>query len=330
MRASIDIGRAQLHSGQRFSLREAARILEVPEARLRALARAGFLAPQRGPIGPLSFGFQDLLVLRTTKGLLESGVPMRRIRRIWASLREQLTADLPLTGISITTDGEEVVASDGSTRWGADSGQFLLNFEASEIAERAGEPAGPPRLRLVTRADATAVTAPRESAPAADGARLAVHEADAPAPVEPEMALTADLTAEEWYEAACELEVSAPEQAREAYRRALELDPSLADAHVNLGRHFHVGGELGRAEPHYREAVRLDPDDPTPHFNLGVLLEELGRREEAIHAYRQAVLRDPDFADAHCNLGLLLESLGRRQEAVRHLMAARKLTGLPE
>src|SRR5205085_8918667 len=130
-------------STQRFSLRDAARILEVPEARLRALARAGFLAPQRGPIGPLSFGFQDLLLLRTTKGLLESGVPMRRIRRIWSSLREQLAADLPLTSISIRTDGEEVVAFDGRTRWRPDSGQFLLDFEASEIAERAESATAP-------------------------------------------------------------------------------------------------------------------------------------------------------------------------------------------
>ena len=336
MRASAEIGRAELHAGQRFSLREAARILEVPEARLRALARAGFLAPQRGPIGPLSFGFQDLLVLRTTKGLLESGVPMRRIRRIWTSLREQLTADLPLTSISIHTDGEEVVASDGSARWGADSGQVLLNFDASEIAERAEEPAGPPRLRIVGGADA----APGRGAPVerrlvaepgglrhAEGDSEIIRSASAGAGAGADMALTADLTAEEWYEAACELEVTDPAQAREAYARALELEPRLADAHVNLGRHLHVAGELGRAEPHYREAVRLDPDDPTPHFNLGVLLEELGRRDEAVHAYRQAVLRDPDFADAHCNLGLLLETLGRPREAVRHLMAARKLSG---
>src|SRR2546426_10325365 len=156
MRASAEIGRAEAQSDQRFSLREAARILEVPEARLRALARAGFLAPQRGPIGPLSFGFQALLLRRTTKGLLESGVPMRRIRRIWASLREQLAADLPLSSITIHTDGEEVVASDGSTRWRPDSGQFLLNFEASEIAERAGDTTGFARLRVVAGADAAA------------------------------------------------------------------------------------------------------------------------------------------------------------------------------
>jgi tetratricopeptide (TPR) repeat protein len=320
------IGPADPQSDRRFSLRETARILEVPEARLRALARAGFLAPQRGPIGPLSFGFQDLLLLRTTKGLLESGVSMRRIRRIWASLREQLAANLPLSSITIHTDGEEVVASDGSARWRADSGQFLLNFDASEIAERAGEATTFTRLRLVPGTAAAAPSsgfadpdpAHEDRAGLGGGTSAGTHAYDRA------------LTAEEWCEIGCDLEGSSPEQAREAYERAIRMDPGLAMPHINLGRQLHMAGELGRAEPHYREAVKLDPGDPTPHFNLGVLLEEQGRRDEAVHAYRQAILRDPDFADAHCNLGLLFEASGRQQEAVRHLMAARKLNGLPE
>jgi DNA-binding transcriptional MerR regulator len=322
VKAIAEIAAAGSHATQRFSLREAARILEVPEARLRALARAGFLASQRGPIGPLTFGFQDLLLLRTTKGLLESGVSMRRIRRIWASLRDQLASRLPLTSITIHTDGEEVVASDGSARWSADSGQFLLNFEASEIAERAGEATGFGRLGIVAGTGA----ASRGDDPRPERVRLVSADASAPGVADDDLAPSAD----EWYETGCDLEVSDPAQAREAYEHALELDPDLADAHVNLGRLLHVAGERGRAEPHYREAVKLDPDDPTPHFNLGVLLEEQGRRDEAVHAYRQAILRDPDFADAHCNLGLLLESFGRAQEAMRHLMAARKLNGTQE
>ena len=290
---SVEIERSESQLDQHFSLREAARIVGVPEARLRALARGGFVASQRGPIGPLSFGFRDLLLLRTTKGLLESGVPMRRIRRIWASLRHQLDSDLPLTSISIHTDGEEVVASEGSDRWRPDSGQFLLNFDAKEIADRAEE-----RVRSVVREDTASVDAAHDAEP----------------------------TAEDWYEAGCELEASSPTQACDAYRRALDLDASLTGAHLNLGRLLHMAGELGRAEPHYREAAMIDRDDPTPHFNLGVLLEEVGRKDEAVHAYRQAILRDPDFADAHCNLGLLLESLARRHEAVFHLMAARALS----
>ncbi len=323
MRAGGGIETAEPVAAPRFSLREAARILEVPEARLRALVRAGLLAREPGPIGPLSFGFQDLLILRTTKGLLESGVPMRQVRRIWASLRRQLSDELPLAGFSIHTHGQEGVASDGSTRWRADSGQMLLNFDAREIVERAEQTSNAPRLRLVA-----------PPGPAVDaGAGLNTGEGRAPGAGSTPAAAwggAEEPTAEDWYGTGCELEASSPERAREAYERALTLNPNLPDAHVNLGRLFQLHGERGRAEPHYREAVRLAPDDPTPHFNLGVLLDELGRKDEAIHAYRQAILRDPDFADAHCNLGLLLESLGRRQEAVRHLMAARQLNGSAE
>ena len=319
METKIEIGRIEADPSQRFSLNEAARILEVPAARLRALARAGFAAPQRGPIGPVSFDFQDLLLLRTTRSLVESGVPMRRIRRTWASLREQLAAGSPLTSITVHADGEEIVATDGNASWRPDSGQVLLNFETSEIAERAADVTGPARRRRGATLDAAPVAGAGDGTEARDDGVWMTGEDPAFRP-----------SAEEWHELGCELEVSAPERACEAYQKALDLDPEMAEAHVNLGRLLHVAGERGRAEPHYREAVKLAPDDPTPHYNLGVLLEELGRRDEAVLAYRQAILRDPDFADAHCNLGLLLESVGSRQQAMRHLMAARHLMGTAE
>ena len=313
-------GRAE----QRFSLREAARILEVPEARLRSLARAGLLAPQRGPLGPLSFGFRDLLLLRSTKGLLEAGVSMRRIRRIWSSLRDQLTADTPLTSITIRADGETVVASDGRTAWQPDSGQFLLDFEAAEIVERSrsvGAPAPGAARRAPDRVPG-ATEAGAAGGPAPSSGETATHLGPVPPPAP---ATEADMSAEQWYELALDLEGSSPAQAIEAYQQVLARDPGMTDAHVNLGRLYHLSGERGRAEAQYRDAVRLAPEDPTPHFNLGVLLEEQGRRDEAVLAYAQAVSRDPEFADAHCNWGLLLESMGRRQEAMRHLMTAREL-----
>lgn len=316
METPLEIGRVESDTSRRYSLREAARILEVPEARLRALTRAGFWESQRGPIGAVTFGFQDLLLLRTTRGLLESGVPMRKIRRTWAMLREQLAAGLPLTSITVHAEGEEIVATDGKSSWRPDSGQILIEFETSEIAERAADVTAParPRVNLAPR------TTPIAETPIVRDAR---HDA---LWTDPDYRPNAD----EWYELGCELEASEPERALEAYQKAIELDPELADAHVNIGRLLHMAGERGRAEPHYREGVKLDPDDPTPHFNLGVLLEELGRKDEAALAYKQAILRDPDFADAHCNLGLLLESVGNRTEAMRHLMLARQLMGTAE
>src|SRR6185503_17650121 len=88
--------------------------------------------------GTPEFNFQQLLMLRTTHGLLETGVPTRRVKKLWASLRRQLAGDLPLGSIRIFADGDRAVAWDGQARWQPDSGQFLLDFGAAEIAARAG------------------------------------------------------------------------------------------------------------------------------------------------------------------------------------------------
>ena len=74
-----------------FSTRDAARILQATEPRVRTWARMGGVVPEAGPDGRLEFTFQQLLLLRTTRGLLEAGIPASRVRRIWISLRKQLT-----------------------------------------------------------------------------------------------------------------------------------------------------------------------------------------------------------------------------------------------
>jgi tetratricopeptide (TPR) repeat protein len=132
-------------------------------------------------------------------------------------------------------------------------------------------------------------------------------------------------TAEDWFNLGCELDTTSPHEARQAYEQVLALDPGLADAHVNLGRLHHRGGDPGRAERHYRAALALAPDDAVAHFNLAGLLEETGRAGDAVAAYQRALAADPDFADAHYNLGLLLDSLGRRAPAMTHLRTARRL-----
>lgn len=268
-----------------FTTRDVAKILELPEGRIRSCARAGFLSPIRGPRRQFEFTFQDLLLLKTTKGLLDSRVPLRRIRRMLGSLKRQLPDDQQLSSITIYADGSRIVAWDGNARWQPDSGQFLFTFGVHTVAEK--------------------VDLPRpEGEPA-----------------------TPALTGEQWFNLAVELEATSPEEARRAYHQALELDPTLSDAHVNLGRLYHQAKDPVRAEAHYRDAARHAPKDPTPHYNLGVMLDDLGRRDGAIDAYRKALARDPDFADAHYNLGLLLDAVGNKSSAITHLRMARKLYG---
>lgn len=136
---------------------------------------------------------------------------------------------------------------------------------------------------------------------------------------------TAGGDASDFYERGCDLEETAPDEAREAYRRALDLDPGHADAWVNLGRLLHEAGDARAAAQHYRKAIELKPDNVIALFNLGVALEDLRMPEEAILAYRTALAADAGCADAHYNLAQLYEGRGNATAALRHLRTYRKL-----
>lgn len=133
------------------------------------------------------------------------------------------------------------------------------------------------------------------------------------------------LDAEAWYDLACDLEITSPQEARAAYQRAIELDPNHADAHVNLGRILHEEGAPAAAEQHYRRALDADAEHPTAAFNLGVALEDLGRLREAREMYERTLELDPENADAHFNLAGILERRGDKPGALRHLKTYRRL-----
>ncbi len=270
-----------------YSTREVAKTLGLSCAQVRAYVRAGFLLPERGPRGAFRFSFQDLVLLRTARGLLTARIPARKVKRALRRLKDQLPSGRPLTGVQIAADGDGIVVHADGARWNPESGQALFNFEVSELALKVAP--------MVHRAAAQARTEER-------------------------------LSADDWYELACDLELSDPVQARDAYRRVVELDPHHAEAHVNLGRLLHEAGQPAAAEAHYRLALSAQPTDATAAFNLAVALEDLGRIEEAIAAYEQAIGADPDYADAHYNVARLYERIGRTAAALRHLRAYRKLT----
>ena len=123
----------------------------------------------------------------------------------------------------------------------------------------------------------------------------------------------------DWYHVGLELDDSSPEEAIHAYMEALRVDPTLADAHVNLGRILHRQKKFDEAESHYRQARELAPQDAVAAFNLGVLLHETDRFAEAMEAYSRAIAMDPKLPDAHYNLALLFDRQGEKQQVLRHL-----------
>ena len=271
-----------------YATRDVASLLGLSVAQVRSYIRDGFLSPAQGPRGEYRFSFQDLIVLRTAKGLLDARVPRRRIRLALQKLQAQLPEGRPLTGVRIIAQGHQVVVRDGQETWNPESGQILLDFQVADLQREASS------LALHTEGK-------KHGEPA---------------------------TAGSWYERGCDLEADDDLVGAEAaYRRAVELDSSLADAWLNLGRLLHERGDLREAESSYRRSLDLRPDDATAAFNLGVALEDVGRHDKAAEAYERALVLDATFADAHYNLAGVCELLGRRQEAFGHLKAYRSLIG---
>lgn len=109
------------------------------------------------------------------------------------------------------------------------------------------------------------------------------------------------------------------------FRRALELDPRNATAHVNLALALAEAGDGKAAAEHYGRALEIRPDAPVAHNNLGLLLSREGRQADAIREYEAALVVDPRYAEAHGNLGIALAMLGRSDEAIARFESAARL-----
>jgi|SRR6185437_15480295 len=277
-----------------YGVGDVERMLNLSRSTIRGLISAGFVAPARGPRREYRFSFQDLLILRTARALVQAKVPARRIGRSLSALRRQLPKSVPLSGLTICAVGNDVVVRKGANRWQAESGQYLLELDVDVSGNS---------LQIVEidgRSESSRKGSAQHKDPAAE--------------------------AQTWFERGLSSEeASDSTQALEAYERCRQLDVRHAAARINLGRLLHESGRYEEAQRVYREALRECEPDPTLYFNLGVLLEDVARNEEAIEAYLQALGADPDFADAHFNLARLYESVGKPQHAIRHLGVYRRL-----
>jgi tetratricopeptide (TPR) repeat protein len=271
-----------------YTTRDVAELLGLSASSVRTWVKSGILSPERGPRGEFRFSFRDLVLLKAVRELLDAQISPARIRHSLESLRDELPRGRPLTSVRIQADGERVLVRDELTVWEPQSRQFQIDFEVAELAERV-----------------------------APIARRAAEE----------RIRAGDLDADDWYDLGVDLELVAPVEAANAYRRALELDPGHVEAHLNLGRLVHEAGDALAAAEHYRRALKVSPESAIAAFNLGVALEDLGEEETAIELYSRAIQLDPSHAEAHYNLARLYDRAGRSDQALQHLSDYRRLLG---
>jgi tetratricopeptide (TPR) repeat protein len=115
------------------------------------------------------------------------------------------------------------------------------------------------------------------------------------------------------------------DEAAATYRRALELDPYLTPAIINLANIHYGRNELAEAEALYERAIGLEADFFEAHFNLGNIYHDLGRFNEAQASYREALRLNPSYADAHFYLAVTFEKMGRSGDARPHWRAYQQL-----
>ena len=86
------------------------------------------------------------------------------------------------------------------------------------------------------------------------------------------------------------------EQSEAAFRKAIELNPSYAKAHYNLGTLFLKLGDYREALEALREAIRLNPRSSDALYNLAAAYAQLGDKENALQFLKQAIEVNPSLA----------------------------------
>jgi len=251
-------------------VREVEKLLDLPRSAIRALVHAGFVTPARGPRNAWRFSFRDLVLLRTAQALAAAQVPHRRIVRSLKELRRRLPESMPLSGLNIGAVGERVVVSEGTRRWQAESGQYLLAFE--------GDP-DRGSLRVVERG--------RVEPTAAEwfDKGVAAEPDDADAAVKAyEQAIAADSAFIDAYVNLGALlhDLERHAEAERVYRRALRVRGADGMLYYNLGVLLEDMDRKAEALEAYRSALQRSPNMPDCHYNLALLCEALGRPRDAI------------------------------------------------
>src|SRR5688572_20938758 len=203
---------------QSYSVRDIERVLRLSRSTIRSFIDVGFVTPTRGPRREYRFSFQDLIVLRAARALIQAKVSRRRIRRSLEDLRKHLPQTLPLSGLSICAVGDRVVVRDGKSHWQVDSGQYVLGLDVS-VEDGV--------LRVVERSDFTAVsdTGAAESPPK---------------------------DAADWFDDGLDFEENGDiDAAIDAYQHTVALDAHNVAAWINWGRLLHDRGKKQEAEQIY-------------------------------------------------------------------------------
>lgn len=266
---------------QHYDRNDVARLLGISSRRVRAWEKSGILKPSLGEDRKPVYSFHDLRAARIVRDLVRKGISPARVRALLASLDRVL-------GHDDRAPSEPVVAT---MRVAVEHGRVVARDPRGAFELPTGQ-----RVLDFDTGAATVralVTKPRS----AEGR-----------------------TAYEWFLEGCRLdtEEATRTRAEAAYRKAVELDRTLACAWTNLGAIRLAEKDNDEALECFTHAMECDPSQPEAPYNVGYLLLERRDFAQAIPLLARALAIDPGFADAHFNLACALEEAGEHTQALAH------------
>jgi tetratricopeptide (TPR) repeat protein len=257
-----------------YSVRDVAQLLRLSRSTIRGLIDVGFVRPARGPRREYRFSFQDLIVLRAARALIQAKISRQRIRRSLQDLRRHLPETMPLSGLSICAMGDRVVVRDGKSHWQVDDGQYLLGLE---VSLEGGV------LRVADRKEESAPVAIEAEDWFEKGLELESTDPRGALDAYKHVVSTEPGNIAAWINWGRLLhEQGRTEEAESVYRRALEQSGPDSLLMFNLGVLLEDLGRTGSALEAYQTALGEDPNLADCHYNLARLYESLGKPQHAI------------------------------------------------
>lgn len=110
-----------------------------------------------------------------------------------------------------------------------------------------------------------------------------------------------------------------------AFRKATEIDPASASAHLDLGLAELKLGKLTEAAASIREALVLDPKAPGAHLFLGIAEYQSNHIDQAILNLQQEIAENPGNAQALLWLGIVELQSGQPEKATAPLDRAAEI-----
>jgi serine/threonine protein kinase len=111
-------------------------------------------------------------------------------------------------------------------------------------------------------------------------------------------------------------------QAEREYRRAIELNPSYAEAHLGYGTYLESLSRFDEAIAERKRAFELDPLSAAVAADVGYPMYYAGKHDQAVDFYRSALELDPSFFWANLWIGQAWVQKGLYPEAIAEIKKA--------